>query len=253
MDGKGGRAIWKWILLGILALLALVLSMPVVIRAVYTDAVLNLSYGVGPFTGQVLPRDKKEPEPAPKAEKKEKKPRTETPKKSLPSVNRDQICYPLDAVPPILGGILRRLGRGVVIRPLQVDLLLTGEDPADLATLYGRIQAALEVAMPLLHRSLCIKDQYIRVTPDFVGDRTELTAHVGVRLRLWHILVILLTAGGSLVRVVLGFRKLRTPASSGVTEIDRNTDRQAAVGPEAGRGGPSGATTNRNDEENRHG
>ena len=81
--------------------------------------------------------------------------------------------------------LLGRTGRGVRVEPLKVHLLIACADPADTAQLYGRLCAALSAGLPLLERAVRIKDQDIRLFPDFMGDRMDCIADVGVSLRPW--------------------------------------------------------------------
>ena len=126
-------------------------------------------------------------------------------------INREQILYSLETLPPILGRALKRTGRRLRLTPLKVHLLVAGPDPADTALLYGRLEAALGAALPALHRLVRIKDQDVRLFLDFQREQMDLIADVGLSLRPWDLVSVGLRAGGSLLKWYLRFRKLASP------------------------------------------
>ena len=65
--------------------------------------------------------------------------------------------------------------------------------------------------LPVLQRTVRVREQDIRLYPDFAEERTRCEADVGVSIRPWDVLVIAVCAGASLVRWFLGFRKLASP------------------------------------------
>lgn len=203
-----------WIILGTLALiLAVVLLTPVRARVTYDRDGLTARIRYGPLKIQLYPRpveEKEKKEKKPK-EKKAKKEKTEKKKKTKAKINREQIFYSLEKLPTVLGKALKRVGRRIVITPLQVYLLVAGTDPADTAQLYGRLTSALSGGLPVLQRTVRIREQDIRLYPDFSEERMQCTADVGVCIRPWDVLVIGVCAGVSLVRWFLGFRKLASP------------------------------------------
>ena len=196
------------IILGVLLVLfGIVLFTPAGVRLSYESGALRVSVRFGPVRTTVYPRKKKEaaekaPEPPAKAAE---QPPAE---KKKTSVNREQILYSLEVLPPVLGKALRRVGRSLRFDPLQLHLLVAGRDPADTAVLYGRIQGALAAGLPTLHRLTNIKNQDIQLFLDFSEEKMDCIADVGVSLRLWDVLVMLVCAGCSALRWYLRFRKL---------------------------------------------
>ena len=203
----------------ILLLLCLVLFTPILVRAIWEEG-LRVRLRVGPVKLQVYPPKKEEKGDKPPKKKKasEKKDTGEKPAKKRKSITAEQILYLLEALPPILGRALRRVGRRVRIGPLKVWLLLSAEDPADTALLYGRVEAALMAALPILHRHLAIRDQDIRIYPDFEGNGTDWRLDVGVSIRLWDVLVIGLCAGGSGLKALIGMKRLGAKNAAGETK-----------------------------------
>ena len=218
---QGGEGVTGYIILGaVAALLGALLFTPIRVRASYEAGDTSVILRVLFFTATLYPRPVKEGAETGAKEPKEKKEKTPGSRKKF-SLNADQILYSLEKLPPILGRALKGFGTRLRIAPLKVHLLIAGPDPADTAVLYGRILAALESAMPVLHRVMHISDQDIRLFPDFSADSMDCIADVGISIRLWDVLVIGLRAGVSLVGWFLGFRKLadkpteKTTAPSG--------------------------------------
>ena len=127
-------------------------------------------------------------------------------------------------MPPIRGRALGRTGRSIRVEPLKVHVLVAGSNPADTALLYGRLEAALGVGLPLLHKVMRIKDQDIRLFLDFSRRQMDFIADVGVVLRPGSLVWTGLRAGGSLLKWFFGFRKLASPPPEEDTEQEKKTD-----------------------------
>lgn len=199
-----------WVLLGLLALLAAALLIPVKIRGSYEDGSPFLYIRYGPVKLQLFPPREKAEEGEKKPPKK-KKTKPEKPKKPKAKINMEQILYALEKLPPILGRALKRTGRCIHIRPLKLYVLVAGSDPAATAMLYGRMEAALAAGFPILERALRLRDADVRLYVDFTERQMDFIADVGVSLRPWSLVWMALRAGGSLLKWYLGFRKLASP------------------------------------------
>lgn len=212
-----------WVLIGLLALLVILLLIPVKVRFRYEDGAPFLAVRYGPVKLQLFPRpEKKEPEDAEKPPK-EKKEKPEKKKKPKARINREQIFYALEKLPPILGRALRRTGRSIHISPLKLYILAAGYDPADTAQLYGRLEAALAAGFPILEKALRLKDADVRLYVDFQEEPMDAIADVGVSLRPGSLVWIALRAGGSLLKWFLGFRKLASPPPEDTAETETET------------------------------
>lgn len=202
-----------WIALALLALVLLLLFLPIRLRVSWDQGDAGVNARFGPVQLPIYPPKESEQPKEEKKKKARKKKGTEPQvagekgKKRF-SINRDQLVYTLETLPPILGRALRRVGQRVRIAPLKVYVLVAGADPADTAVLYGRLTAALEAGLPLLHRAIHIREQDIRLFPDFQEEEMDLIADVGISIRLWDLLVIGLCAGGGLIRWFIQLRKL---------------------------------------------
>lgn len=222
------------ILCVVAVLLAVIVLIPVQIRAAYDQGDISAFVRYGPLKIALYPRPKKEGEESKKL-KKEKKPKKkkesaasaetaggdEAPapeepekKKKKLKINKDQIFYSLEKLPPILGRALKRTGKRIRIVPLKVHLLVAGTDPADTALLYGRLEAALAAGLPTLHQLVRIKEQDIQLFLDFQEEQMDCIADVGLTIRPWDVLVIALCAGAGALKWFIGFRKLADKLSA---------------------------------------
>lgn len=220
-----GRII-LYIVLAVLLLLAIALLIPIRARVSYDQGELTALLRFGPLKIPLYPAEKREKgkKEAPPSEDTERA--AEKKKKPGLTLSREQIFYSLETLPPILGRALGRIGRRLRIAPLKVHVLLAGPDPADTALLYGRLEAALGALLPMLHRVAHIRDQDIRLFPDFQQECPACAADVGIAIRGWDLLVVALCAGGSLLGWYKNFRKLA--ADKAASDTDAGTSRQGA-------------------------
>ena len=207
------------VVLGVLALLCLVLVLLLAaaaqVRVTYSQGELTLRAGYGPLSVRLYPPEpKKEKRPKKAKKKKEQEPEEEekSREKRRLSITSEQILYTLETLPPILSRALGRMRRGIRIQPLKLHLLIAGEDPAGTALLYGRAQAALAAGMPFLRQAVHIREEDIRLFLDFQRTQPDCIADIGVSMRCGTAAGIFLRAGGSLVKWILGFRKLAPPS-----------------------------------------
>lgn len=224
------------ILCVVVLLLCVVLTTPIHVRAACGQGEISAGLQYGPLKLQLYP-GRERAEEAAKGKKKsaEEKPDGDTDEKKAGfRLNRAQILYSLEKLPPILGKALRRTGRRLRFRPLKIHLLVAGSDPADTAVLYGKLEAALGAGLPALHRLVRIQDQDIRLFLDFQQEEMDCIADVGVSIRPWDLAVIGLCAGAGLLRWLIGFRRLadrpQEDAAPGAKEEQTSPARRAAAG-----------------------
>lgn len=201
-----------WVLAGLLALVLVALLIPAKARFQYRDGKAFFTVRYGPVERQLFPAKEKPRQR--QAEKKEKKPEKEKKSKSKKpkgKINREQILFALDTLPPILSRALKRTGRSVRIGPLKLYVLAAGTDPEDTARLYGHLEAALAAGVPLLEQTMRIEDLDVRLYADFQEERMDFIADAGVSLRLYSLVWMALRAGGSLLKWYMRFRKLASP------------------------------------------
>jgi len=180
--------LWLWILLAIILLVVLLCLTRVGVWASFGGESLLLDARIGLLRIHILPaRPKKDKGPKPEKKPKKSKPTKEESagnKKKL-SIAPEDIKDALHSLLPPLGRALRRLGRGIRFHPVRLSLILGGqEDPAASAQLYGELQAAVWVGMPLLERLADVPDPYIHTDVDFTTAAATVEGEVGVTLRI---------------------------------------------------------------------
>lgn len=225
------------IILGILAVLLLLilvlillLQIPVRVRLTYDQGGLAVRLRFGPIKIQLLPVPEKAERPKKESKKKpEREPKKKKPQKPKAKINREQIFYALEKLPPILGRALRRTGKSIRIDPLKIYLLAAGNDPADTALLYGRLAAAIAAGFPLMQQAVRIRNEDIQLYLDFTGRQMDCIADVGAALRPWSLVSAGVRALGSLLKWYLGFRKLASPPPPAEPETKTKSDTSAAA------------------------
>lgn len=103
----------------------------------------------------------------------------------------DMIGEILSAVP----GPLQKLLRSVTLDDLVTDFLIGGEDAADTALLYGKIQIAVQNLLANLGKYIHVKRKDVRIACDFTADesrwniRCSVKVHIGtaVAAALWFL------------------------------------------------------------------
>jgi len=218
-----------YIILGIIALFAGILCIPVVLRVEYADSValrlrwLFLTILRIPAPEDKKPKKKKKKKEKPEKEKKkEEKPKKEKEKK--PSAFQRFYEYQgvagfielLQRTVDALKKFRHGLWRCFCIRELRLHMVVLGGEPQELVEKYGKICAAVYPAIGWLSSHLRSRPGRVRATiaPDFTGlaqKEMAATAEVSVvpLLLLAALIALLLRLG---VKVVLKFLKgAKTP------------------------------------------
>lgn len=199
-----------YILLGFLGILLLLLLIPGGVLVVYSSAGLSVKAAYGPIHFRLVPKKKKAPKKkTEKPEKKKAAPAQETPKvpgeTELPkrggSVN-DLLEY-IPVGLKLLDAIRLRL----VMRKLVVYACLGGDDPCDLAVLYGKATGAAAAAMPLLERAFRIRKRDVQVFCDFTADETQVYAELDIAACPLRLLVVALRYGIQALKIYLKQQK----------------------------------------------
>lgn len=93
------------------------------------------------------------------------------------------------------------------VRLLRLQLVLAGDDPADLAVNYGKAQAAMAALLAQLHRFLIIRREDVSVSCDFVGERITVLARLDVTITLGRALCWAVRYGWRVLRSYLKIKK----------------------------------------------
>ena len=193
-----------WLIaLGVILLLGI---MPVGICAQYAEGGPQIRLITGPFKFPLYPSGKKtEKKAAP-----EKKP-DETLKKATGKKKGGKLSDFLPLVDTVLE-FLRDFHKSLRIRNLQLDLVLAGGDPCDLAVNYGRAWAALGNLLPALERMFTIQKRNLDISCDFVERETRVCARVDLTMRLVSLVRIVLHRG---VRIIFKYYEISNKRKGG--------------------------------------
>ena len=205
-----------WVLLGLVALLLMLAWMPVGAAVTYDDA-FRVRVQVGFLRFTVYPATKEG-----KKEKKGKKKQSEAKmeKKPFSSPNRRQIRYSVDTLVPALWRALVRFGRRIRVPLLRLHVAFGGEDPADVAVLYGKSQAVAAALLPLLEGVVRFGETDVQLATDYRAERTVLTGEINIQIRLWALAALGCSLLKSVVTWLRGYRALKAESEQ--------TERKAA-------------------------
>lgn len=191
-----------WLIaLGILVLLAV---LPLGASVIYDSAGALVRIIAGPLKLQVFPVKKKKDKKPKQAPQKpgQKAPAeapasktAETPSASKtaegPSAGEKKQGGPITDFLPLVQVVLDLLGdfrRKLRVDRLELNLVMAGGDPCDLAVNYGRAWAALGNLWPRLEELFEIKKRDVQIQCDFEADKTLVTARLDITITLGRIL-----------------------------------------------------------------
>ncbi len=110
-----------------------------------------------------------------------------------------------------LGAFTRRL----CVKRLEMNLILGGDDPCDLAVNYGKACAALGNLWPRLEEIFVISKRDIKVQCDFEASQTLVTAHLDITITLGRLLQVVVTYG---VRALMQYMKISNKRKGGAVK-----------------------------------
>ena len=169
--------------IGILVLIAI---LPVGVRLIYDADGLILSLLLGAVKIKLFPKasgdkkiKKKKPEKKQKQSKQEQK--TKPAKKTGGKIT--------DFLPLVDVGLkfLNRFRRKLRVKCLEINYVMAGGDPGDLALNYGKAWAAVGNIMPLLERIFVIKKRNVQVQCDFSADLATIYARLDITITVGRI------------------------------------------------------------------
>lgn len=193
---------------GILVLLAL-LPLGVILRYDEEGARVWVSLGWIPIS--VYPAKPKEPAPA--AEKPKKSSGSGFEKTKTKKKSGGKITDFLPLVEDVLA-FLADFKNKLVVKNLELNLVLAGDDPADLAIAYGRAWAAVGNLMPRLEQFLKIRRRDIRVQCDFASEQTQVQAGLHISITLGRLIWVSVFHGTKLLRRFLDILNQRKGGAS---------------------------------------
>ena len=190
---------------GILLLIGLT---PVGVSLIYGQDGLFLNLLAGILRFRLYPRTKKE-----KKSKPEKKPAAkQQPTTSRRPSEKQKTGGKLTDFIPLLETAMDFLGsfrKKLRVRCLQLDLVMAGDDPCDLAVNYGKAWAAVGNLMPLLEQVFVIRKRNVQVNCDFTADATVIYLRLDVTITVGRILGLGIKYGVQAIIKYLKIMKMR--------------------------------------------
>ena len=176
-------------LLGLLALLIGVLSVPVYGRITYDGALSVRMRVLGiPFT--ILPKEKTEKKKRPaKKTAKEKKPSAVQELAAL--LKQDDIggtLHFLGGVAVLAGKTVGRLLRSITVTQLDLQMRIATDDVAVTAQRYGQVCSVLYPSLAIIERWVRMRRRNLRVEPNFLMDTSAARFDIRLHVSLWRLL-----------------------------------------------------------------
>lgn len=191
-----------WLIaIGILVLIAI---LPIGVSLVYHagEAFCWLLFGLVKI--RMFPRGKKKKEKPPKNVKNREKGKLEKadtkPKGSWK-----------DFLPIVRVGVefLGKLRHKIRVKRLELNVVMAGEDPCDLALNYGRVWAGVGNLMPLLEQIFVIKKRDIQVKCDFTAEDTKVSGRLDITITVGRAICLAIKYGVKALREYFKIIKLR--------------------------------------------
>lgn len=200
-----------WLIaLGILVLLAI---LPVGVCLTYNEDGLILSLLLGAVKIKLFPRASKEKNTE-KPKKKKKQKGANAVSKTKP-VKKEKLGGKITEFLPLVDVGLKFLGsfrRKLRVKRLEMNYIMAGGDPCDLALNYGKAWTAVGNLMPLLERIFVIKKRNIQVQCDFAGDSAKISVRLDISITVGRIVGIAVKYG---LKALFIFLKIKNKNKGG--------------------------------------
>ena len=211
-----------WVALGIIALLSVI---PLGVNVRYDALGPLVRVIAGPVRITVFPvSKKKKKQEKPKKEKTESIPSKPAPEKppapSKPKEEKKESQKGGSILDfwPLVQLAFRFLGdfrRKLRVDNLELKLILSGGDPANLAINYGRTWAAVGNLMPQLERLFVIKKRDIEVECDFTGSESLVIARLDLTITLGRLLALVVAYA---MRALIEFINIKKKRKGGAAK-----------------------------------
>ena len=202
--------VFWWILGGIVVLLLLILLLRVGVNITFGET-LRIVAKVGPVKIPLVPapeKKKKQIKTADKpADKEKEKPEHPEKKEGTARPTFRDIRPALPVLWEALKKALAKTRRRMRIDPMQLSVTFGGDDPAQLAQVYGWANTAMWTVMPQLERLLQMPDPHIHLEANFESNKTIAKGAVGISFRIGDLLSIVLTLAVPVLRWYMKWKK----------------------------------------------
>lgn len=199
--------VFWWILGGIVVLLLLILLLRVGVNITFGET-LCIVAKIGPVKIPLVP--------APAKKKKQTK-ATDNPtnqEKVKPEQKAGTVRPTFRDIRPALSVFwealkkaLAKTRRRMRVDPMQLSVTFGGDDPAQLAQVYGWANTAMWTVMPQLERLLQMPDPHIHLETNFESNKTIAKGAVGISFRIGDLLSIVLTLAVPVLRWYMKWKK----------------------------------------------
>lgn len=180
-----GFQIFLCVILGIIAFIVLVLSIPVKVSLAFDDKIhLTVKYlfiklnilPVDPNKPKKPAKEKKEPEPKPEEEKKEETPKEKKPNPILEMVKAngyDGMMLVIKNLGRVLGTYGGKIFKSIVFDEIDVYISVGTGDAASTAIKYGETCQKVYPVFGFICSNNIVKKYDISVEPDFLANKTQ--------------------------------------------------------------------------------
>jgi len=197
-----------------LAILVLLAILPLGVSAIYDSSGAVVKVIAGPIRFTVYPGKKKAKK---KKEPKKKQAKSQTQSTQSSSQQKTDKKGSWTDFLPLVQTVLDLLGdfgRKLRVDLLEMNLILAGGDPCDLAVNYGRAWTALGNLWPQLERLFVIKKRNVQIQCDFEADATKVTARLDLTITLGRLLYLVVRYGVRALIQYLNIMKSRKGGAS---------------------------------------
>lgn len=196
-----------------LGILVLLLMLPLGVSAAYDGEGPRVAVLAGPLRIPVLPAKKKDKKQKPKKEKKKAAPKQKPAPKQTQEKKGGSFTDFLPLVEIVLD-FLSDFRRKLRVNVLELNLVLAGGDPCDLAINYGKATAALGNLWPRLEQWLVIKKRDVKIQCDFEADKTLVSARLDLTITLARVFSVSFRYG---IRAIKELMKILNKRKGGAT------------------------------------
>lgn len=176
-----------YIILALLALIAILMVLRVGIVLQYSEEGFLLEFIAGPRSIRLYPRSDKAKRP-----KKEKKP-DRAPEKTEPE-KKGGAMEDFKGIWAFIKKIIIRLRHKFRMDELIIHTMAAGEDPATVALCYGGVSAAMGMIVPVLEHNFNIKKRDIKSTFSFELKEPCIFFRAKLTMAVWQVLYVGLPA-----------------------------------------------------------
>lgn len=201
---------WLYIVLGIVLFIALILFIPVGVRADF-EGELKVVLKIGFISIPIYPpKPKKEKEKKPAEEKKEEK-KEEKPKEKKPNIIQEKgIMWLVDTIreaAKLATGALKSFFKHLKIKHLNISICYCGEDASDTAVKYGYFCLAVYPAVSILVKATGCKKYGVDIAPNFMeGQESRYAVDIQLYIRVFWVVALVFRYGFKALKLILSLR-----------------------------------------------